>query len=133
MQIEIFTLCDAATRDGSGKLNIFGTFNIITAKQLPIKYPPCALVIKLRFEETEEGNKAMKINFVDTDGKPVLPTHDQTFIVRTLPEEPTANVSLVVSIPQMKLKNLGKYSIDLAIDDCPVGSTLFYVRKVFHE
>ena len=130
MQIEIFTLCDAATKDGSGKLNIFGTFNIITTKQVPIKYPPCSLAIKLRFEKIEEGNKTMKINFIDTNGKPILPTHDQTFIVRTLPEEPTANISLVVLIPQIKLKNFGEYSINIAIDDCPVGSTLFYVRKV---
>ena len=72
----------------------------------------------------------MKINFLDTNGKPILPTHDQTFIVRTLPEEPTANISLVVLIPQIKLKNFGEYSINLTIDDCPVGSTLFYVRKV---
>jgi hypothetical protein len=130
MQIEIFTLCDAATKDGSGKLNIFGTFNIITTKQVPIKYPPCSLAIKLRFEKTEEGNKTMKISFIDTNGNPILPAHDQTFIVRTLPEEPTANISLVVLIPQIKLKNFGEYSINIAIDDCPVGSTLFYVRKV---
>ncbi len=43
MQIEIFTLCNAATRYGSDKLNILGTFNIITAKKTPITYPSCAL------------------------------------------------------------------------------------------
>jgi hypothetical protein len=28
MQIEIFTLCNAATRDGSGKLKNFGDYSI---------------------------------------------------------------------------------------------------------
>ncbi len=133
MQIEIFTLCNVATKDGSGKLNILGTFNIITAKQTPIKYPSCELAIRLRFEKNEEGNKTMKINFVGTDGKPVLPSLDETFIVRVLPDEPTANVSLVVLIPQMKLKNFGDYSINLVIDDKLVGSSPFYVRKFPHE
>ena len=133
MQIEIFTLCNAATRYGSDKLNILGTFNIITAKKTPITYPSCALSIRLRFEKNEEGNKAMKINFVGTDGKPVLPTLDEAFIVRILPGESTSNVSLVVLIPQMKLKNFGDYSIDLVIDGRPIGSTSFYVRKLSHE
>ncbi len=75
----------------------------------------------------------MKINFVDTDGKPVLPSLDETFIVRVLPGESTTNVSLVVLIPQIKLKNFGDYSIDLVIDGRPVGSTSFYVRKLSHE
>jgi hypothetical protein len=133
MQIEIFTLCNVATKDGSGKLNILGTFNIITAKQTPIKYPSCELAIRLRFEKSEGGSKTMKINFVGTDGKPVLPSLDETFIVRVLPDESTANVSLIVLIPQMKLKNFGDYSINLVIDDHLVGSSPFYVRKLSHE
>ncbi len=75
----------------------------------------------------------MKINFVGTDGKPVLPTLDEAFIVRILPGESTSNVSLVILIPQMKLKNFGDYSIDLVIDGRPIGSTSFYVRKLSHE
>ncbi len=133
MKVEIFTLCDAATKDRSGKLNILGAFNTININQAPTIYPFCALAIKLRFEKIEEGHKTMKINFVDTDGNPILPTLEQTITVKVPPDEPTANVSIPVLIPQMKLENFGDYSIDLAIDGRQIGSTPLYVRKVSHE
>ncbi len=55
MKIEIFTLCDAATTDAAGKLNILGSFDRLNAVQAPITHPQCALAIKLRFERVEEG------------------------------------------------------------------------------
>ncbi len=133
MEIEIFTLCDAATKDSSGKLNILGAFNTINVIQTPTTHPFCALAIKLRFEKIEEGNKTMKISFVDADGKSVLPTLEQNFTVKVPPDESTANVSLALIIPQLKLENFGDYSIGIAIDGRIEGSTPLYVRKVSHE
>jgi hypothetical protein len=50
MKVEIFTLCDAATTDAAGKLNILGSFDRLNATQTPVMHPQCALAIKLRFE-----------------------------------------------------------------------------------
>ncbi len=71
MKVEIFTLCDAATSHG-GKLNILGSFDMIIIKQTPIVYPSCSVAIKLRIEKIEEGNKKLRISFVDADGKYIL-------------------------------------------------------------
>ncbi len=129
MKVEIFTLCDAATVDSSNRLNILGSFDRIFAKQTPITYPLCALAVKLRFEKIEAGNKTLKISFVDTDGKHVLPTLNQTFTVQAVKDVLTASHCLVLVIQQLKFENYGDYSIDLAIDGRHEGSIPLYIRK----
>ncbi|MGR3320223.1 MAG: DUF6941 family protein [Candidatus Anammoxibacter sp.] len=128
MKIEIFTLCDAAT-NSDGKLNILGSFSHIFGKEAPITHPLCALAIKLRFEKIEQGSKRLRISFVNADGKPVIPTLEQTFTVNVHPNESTANVNLVLLIQQLKLENFGDYSIDLAIDGRLEGAIPLAVRQ----
>ena len=72
MNIEVFSLCDAATHE-RGKLNILGAFDTIWSKQTPIQYPQCAIALRVRFSSIERGRHAVAVNFVDIDGKPLIP------------------------------------------------------------
>ncbi len=117
MKVEIFTLCDAATLDAGGKLNILGSFDRLNAKQVPVTHPQCSLAIKLRFERVEEGQKRLRIAFVDSDGVAVMPTIDAATEVRFLGNDSTSTVSVALNIQQLKLPQFGEYSIDLAVDD----------------
>src|SRR5438270_8395714 len=103
MKTEIFTLCDAATTDASGKLNVLGSFDRIHAATVPVTHPLCALAMKLRFERVEEGQKRVRISFMDSDGKPVMPTLDANTQVAFPPNEHSITVCLVLQIQQMKL------------------------------
>jgi hypothetical protein len=122
MKVEIFTLCDAATTDAGGKLNILGSFDRLNSTQAPVTHPQCALAIKLRFERVEEGMKSIRIQFVDADGKPVMPTLDTTTQVRVGPTDSTATASLILVIQQLRLPKFGEYAIDLAVDGHHAGS-----------
>jgi hypothetical protein len=122
MKVEIFTLCDAATTDAAGKLNILGSFDRLNAAQAPVTHPQCALAIKLRFERVEEGVKSIRIQFVDADGKPVMPTLDTTTQVRFGSTDSSATASLILVIQQLKLPRFGEYAIDLAVDGHHAGS-----------
>ena len=117
MKVEIFTLCDAATIDAGGTLNILGSFDRLNAKEVPVIHPQCALAIKLRFERVEEGQKRMRIAFVDSDGASVMQTLNATTQVRFGPNDSTASASLALVIQQLKLPAFAEYSIDLAVDD----------------
>ena len=117
MKVEIFTLCDAATIDAGGKLNILGSFDRLNAKEAPMTHPQCALAIKLRFERVEEGQKRMRIAFIDSDGASVMPTLNATTQARFGPNDSTASASLALVIQQLKLPAFAEYSIDLAVDD----------------
>jgi hypothetical protein len=116
MKVEIFTLCDAATTDAAGKLNILGSFDRLNAKQSPVTHPQCALAMKLRFERVEDGAKSIRIAFMDADGASVMPTLNTTTQVQFGPNDSSATASLVLVIQQLRLPKFGEYSIDLAVD-----------------
>jgi hypothetical protein len=130
MRVEIFTLCDAATVDAGGKLNILGSFDRLHAKETPVMHPQCALAIKLRFERVEEGQKRIRITFIDSDGIAVMPTLDAITQVRFQTEDSTATTSLALVIQQLKLPRFGEYAIDLAVDDRHEASIPLFVRSV---
>jgi hypothetical protein len=130
MKVEIFTVCDAATSDSGGKLNVLGSFDRINAASVPVTHPLCALAIKMRFERLEEGQKRVRISFMDSDGKPVMPTLDAATQVMFPPDEPSVTACLVLQIQQLKLPNFGEYSIDLAIDGRHEASIPLFVREM---
>lgn len=130
MKVEIFTLCDAATTDAGGKLNVLGSFDRIHANGVPVTHPLCALAIKMRYERLEEGQKRVRISFMDIDGKPVMPTLDANTQVMFPPDEHSVTACLVLQIQQMKLPNYGEYSIDLAIDGRHEASIPLFVRQI---
>ncbi len=107
MKVEIFTVCDAATSDSGGKLNVLGSFDRINASSVPVTHPLCALAIKMRFERLEEGQKRVRISFMDSDGKAVMPTLDAATQVMFPPDEPSVTACLVLQIQQLKLPNFG--------------------------
>jgi hypothetical protein len=130
MKVEIFTLCDAATTDAGGKLNILGSFDRLNAREAPVTHPLCALAIKLRFERLEEGQKRIRIGFVDSDGASVMPTLDATTQVQFRPDDSSSTASLVLVIQQLRLPKFGEYSIDLAVDGRHEASIPLFVSRV---
>ena len=129
MRVEIFTLCDAATLDAAGKLNILGSFDHLNAREEPVVHPQCALAIKLRFERIEEGQKQIRIAIVDQDGASVMSNVEATTQVRFQDNDPSAAVSLALNIQQLRLPRFDEYSIDLAIDGRQEASIPLFVRR----
>ena len=130
MKVEIFTLCDAATTDAGGKLNILGSFDRLAAKEAPVTHPQCALAIKLRFERLEEGQRRIRISFVDSDGTSIMPTLDTNARVQFPSGESTITTCLVLVLQQLKLPKFGEYSIDLAVDERHEASIPLFVAQI---
>ena len=116
MKVEIFTLCDAATVDAAGKLNDLGSFDRLNAREAPVVHPQCALAIKLRFDRVEEGQKRLRIAFVDQDGAAFMQNLEVTTEVRFQGNDSSVTVSLALNIQQLRLPRFDEYSIDLAVD-----------------
>ncbi len=115
MNIQVAVLCDAAT-DNNGKLNLLGAFDTIFTQQLPAVHAQCSIALRMTFNKIEEGAHKVKLNFVDEDGKFVMPSIDMPVDV-VIPEG-THFISrnFVVNIQQLKFEKPGLYSIDLAMD-----------------
>jgi hypothetical protein len=130
MKVEIFTLCDAATLDAAGKLNILGSFDRLNATTTPVVHAQCALAIKLRFQRIEEGQKRLRVTFIDQDGIAVMPSVEATTEVKFPGNDSSATISLAVNIQQLRLPRLDEeYSIDLAVDDRHEASVPLFVKR----
>jgi hypothetical protein len=116
MNIQVAVLCDAAT-DDNGKLNLLGSFDTIYAPQLPAVHPQCAVALRVTFMSGDVGERKLKLNFVNADGRAIMPPIEIPVTV-TLPDDAyflTRN--FIVNIQQLKFTEAGLYSVDIRLDD----------------
>lgn len=129
MNIEIFSLCDAATVDVAGKLNVLGSFDTIGAASLPTVYPHCALALRIRFESIERGAHKVAVNFVDLDGNHIIPSAQGTITINFPDQQRSGSANVVFNLQMLKLEKYGEYSIDLAVDGRKEASLPLFVRE----
>jgi uncharacterized protein DUF6941 len=129
MDIQVAVLCDAAT-DTNGKLNILGTFDTIYTQQLPAVHPQCSIALRFVFSKIEEGSHKLKLNFVDEDGKLVMPSIDMPVDIAFPDEANFLSRNFVVNIQQLKFEKPGLYSIDVGIDGRHEGSIPLLVKHL---
>ncbi len=115
MNIQIAVLCDAAV-DYNGKLSLLGAFDTIVTSHLPAVHPQCSIALRIAFNKIEEGSHKVRINFVNEDGKFVMPSIDMPVDVTIPPEVNSLVRNFVINIQQLKFDTPGQYSIDVAID-----------------
>lgn len=128
MQIEVFSLCDAAT-DTAGKLNILGAFDMILVSKVPVVYPQCAVALRMRFERIERTEHKIQVHFVDKDGRNVIPPLESQMKVHFIDEQRSVSVNMILHIHGLKLDQAGEYSIDLAVDDQQKSSLPLFVKE----
>ena len=115
MNVQIAVLCDAAT-DYNGKLNLLGTFDTVLTHQMPAVHPQCSVALRIVFEKIEEGPHRVKMNFVDEDGKFIMPSIEMPFDVALPADASFLARNFIVNIQQLKFDKPGQYAIDVAID-----------------
>ena len=116
MNIQIAVLCDAAT-DYSGKLNLLGAFDTILTHKLPAVHPQCSVALRVAFNRIEEGPHKVKMNFVDEDGKSIMPSIDIPLEIAMPGDANFLTRNFIINIQQLKFDKPGQYSIDLAVDN----------------
>lgn len=129
MKVEILSLCDFASAEPTGKLNILGAFDRLSAKEAPIARSVFAVAARLRFEAHEEGARTVAVSFIDSDGQRVIPHLRAQFTVKIPPNESSVPLNYVMVIPQIKFARFGDYQIDLAVDDKVEASIPLHVRQ----
>jgi hypothetical protein len=121
MEIQVAALCDAAV-DYDGKLCVLGAFDTIIAPSVPAIHPQCSVALRLIFRKEEEGEHRVGLNFVDEDGRPIVPPIETTIAV-DLPEDFFfSSRNLVLNLQGLKFETEGQYSIDLAVDGRQIAS-----------
>ena len=129
MDIQVAVLCDAAT-DYKGKLNLLGTFNSVHARELPANYPQCSIVLRVVFKRVEEGSHKLRINFVDEDGKFVMPSIELPFEVSVPENDSFAYRNFILNIQRLKFEKFGQHAVDIAIDGRQEASIPLEVKQI---
>ncbi len=129
MQVEIFTLCDAATLQ-EGKLNILGTFDTIWVAEIPAVYPQCAVAMRLRFTRIEAGRHQIAVHVVDVDGQAIIPPLGGEIEIAMEPDDSFSTVSLVLNIQRLPIKKCDECAVQLAVDKIEAFSLPFRARKI---
>ena len=129
MDIQVAVLCDAAT-DYKGKLNLLGTFNSVHARELPANYPQCSIVLRVVFKLVEEGSHKLRINFVDEDGKFVMPSIELPFEVSVPENDSFAYRNFILNIQRLKFEKFGQHAVDIAIDGRQEASIPLEVKQI---
>jgi len=128
LNIEIFTLCDAAA-DYQGRLNILGVFDTIFAPQMPAVHPFCSVALRIRFQMIEHGEHRLRLHIVDDDGNLLIPEIEGAFTVEMPGSSQIASANLVLNLGQLHFKSHGEYAINLAIDGHQDVSLPFWVKE----
>lgn len=129
MNIQVAVLCDAAA-DYNGKLNLLGTFDTIFTAKLPAVHPQCAIALRVAFDRIEEGQHKLRLNFVNEDGKLIMPNMDAAVSVDFPGETTFVARNFIINIQQLKLEAQGLYSIDVALDGRQLTSIPLAVKLV---
>lgn len=129
MNIQIAVLCDAAV-DYGGKLSLLGTFDTILARQLPAKHPQCSVALRIVFDRADEGRHELRLDFVNADGKSVMPAIDIPYEVNLPSDSIHLSRNFIVNIQQLKFDEAGHYAVAIVADGQVVMSIPLRVQLV---
>lgn len=129
MNIQVAVLCDAAT-DDNGKLNLLGAFDTIFAPQLPAVHPQCTVALRVTFVSGDEGDHKLKLNFVNADGKSIMPPIEIPIAVAFPDDAHFLTRNFVVNIQGLKFPEIGVYSVDIRFDDKPSAAIPLWVKNL---
>jgi hypothetical protein len=130
MNIQVAVLCDAAT-DDNGKLNLLGAFDTIYARELPAVHPQCSVALRVTFFNGDEGKHTLRLNFVDADGRSIMPDFPPIPVEVTLPDDVHFGTrNFIINIQQLKFDEPGLYSVDISLDDQSQANIPLLVKHV---
>lgn len=117
MDVDLALLCDAATVDGSGKLNILGVFDRLSVSDFPARHGRMALVLRFQGTLADAGEHDLVIALRDPEGGELLRADGK---IRVGPGRAGAQegvkVPQVLNFDGLVFEQEGRYSFDVTVD-----------------
>lgn len=118
MDIDLAVLADAATVDGSGKLNILGIFDRISASNYPARHGRVAMVLRFTGGSNDAGKHQITIALKGPDGSEVVRLNGdlQVGAPSFSAGSGTIRVPHVLNLDGLVFEKSGTYAFDVAVD-----------------
>lgn len=118
MEIDLALLADAATIDGSGKLNVLGVFDRINASEFPVRHGRVALVLRFHAGIQESGEHEVEIVLRDPrDEEKVRLDGSIQFGPGPMQQGGEVRVPHVLNLDGLVFEQAGRYAFDIRVDD----------------
>lgn len=117
MEVDLAMLADAATIDGSGKLNILGIFDRLNASTFPVRHPRLVLILRFAAGLQEVGKHQVEITLRDPDGGEVVRL-DGEMKLGPGPSSVTEGVRVphLLHMDGLVFERGGRYGFDVRVD-----------------
>ncbi|MFA6165370.1 MAG: hypothetical protein WC700_02055 [Gemmatimonadaceae bacterium] len=132
MELKYAHIADYAGDGANGKTIVVGIFDTINVGQAvpQIVTPPMCVAVVIEADVSEGSTHALKMQFVNEDGVPVVPQIEGT--VAFFPGGPTRpmQAKLFLQFAPFPLPKTGDYSFDIFVDQRRIGTLPLYVVRV---
>lgn len=116
MDVTFAVLADYANVSREGKLNVMGIFDRVFARQLPSRFPPMQLVIRLEARPEELGREhAIRIQLSDPAGAALFDINGDFTPRGPEPGQPVS-VNHVVGLADLPLQKTGVHTVVIWIN-----------------
>ena len=116
MEIDWALLADAATIDGSGKLNILGIFDRIGVAKFPAQHGRVTLVLRFSAGTSEIGSHEVHIRMSDPDGVEVLSLNGEIQLAGGPSVRDGIRVPHILNLDGLVFTGPGMYNFDVKVD-----------------
>ena len=115
MNVDFAFICDYA--EATGKINALGIgFDTIYAPNVPAKHPSFFLVIQLRANVVEAGEKTLEVRLIDEDGKDIIPTVSGKFSIPKPIGGTEAIGRIAMRFHNVEFPKYGSYSLHAVVE-----------------
>ncbi len=117
MNIDLALTADAATIDGSGKLNVLGVFDHITVKRFPARHARLALVLRFLGTARDAGDHSLSIQLTSPGGEEMVTLNGEMKLRPGRGSLQTGvRVPHVINLDGLVFKESGIHSFDISVD-----------------
>lgn len=125
---KFFVLCDFASQDINGKLNLLGIFEIINAKVFPTFHPHLFLVGNTNVLDKTIDKVTIEIGLVDEGGKAVV-SNIPPLEIKLENKRESVSFNLIYQISNIKFEKAGKYMFVVKGNSEYIGTAEFFVKQ----
>jgi hypothetical protein len=115
MKIDLALLCDAATVDPSGKLNVLGVFDRIHAREFPARHGRLCLVLRLETRAADAGDRTAEIRLETPSGEDLVRLDGKIHVGPATTDQPS-RIPQVLNLDGIVFPEAGTYHFEVAID-----------------
>jgi len=115
MQVDYAFICDYA--EATNKVNALGIgFDTIMSNRVPVRHPNFFLVIQLRANVVEAGEKNFEVHLIDEDGKEIIPAIKGKLNIPRPPSGEESTARIAMRFDGVEFPRYGAYSMHVLIE-----------------